>query len=130
MIDHLGISIRDFEKSARFYESVAPALGLEVVARGNNWIMIGKRDDIVGATPGGSGQFWFGMDGKKPTTPIHIAFRVDRREQVDAFYALALSNGGQDNGAPGLRAQYHATYYAAFVTDPDGHNIEAVCHHP
>jgi predicted lactoylglutathione lyase len=62
--------------------------------------------------------------------PIHIAFRAESREEVDAFYKAALAAGGNDNGAPGPRPQYHANYYGAFVLDPDGHNIEAVCHTP
>ena len=62
--------------------------------------------------------------------PIHVAFRAETRAQVDAFYKAAMAAGGRDNGAPGLRPHYHANYYAAFVLDPDGHNIEAVCHAP
>jgi catechol 2,3-dioxygenase-like lactoylglutathione lyase family enzyme len=71
--------------------------------------------------------FWIGQ-GAPNKPPIHIAFQVSRRALVDAFYHAALAAGGRDNGAPGLRPQYHPDYYGAFVLDPDGHNIEAVCH--
>ena len=73
--------------------------------------------------------FWIGQ-GKPNDPPIHIAFRADSRAIVDAFYAAALAAGGRDNGPPGLRPRYHENYYGAFVRDPDGHNIEAVCHDP
>ena len=73
--------------------------------------------------------FWIG-GGKPNVPPIHVAFRAASRAQVDAFYRAALAAGGRDNGAPGLRPHYHPNYYGAFVLDPDGHNIEAVCHEP
>ena len=80
----------------------------------------------------GAGQkpfFWIG-DGESPSGPLHVAFTAGSRAAVDAFYAAALRAGGKDNGPPGLRPHYHANYYGAFVLDPDGHNIEAVCHAP
>ncbi len=77
----------------------------------------------------GKPQFWFGAFGPPPG-PIHIAFAAANREQVRQFHAAALAAGGKDNGAPGLRPQYHPHYYGAFVIGPDGHNIEAVCHDP
>jgi catechol 2,3-dioxygenase-like lactoylglutathione lyase family enzyme len=72
--------------------------------------------------------FWIGQG--KPTDSVHVAFRADSRAMVDAFYEAAMAAGGNDNGPPGLRPHYHANYYGAFVLDPDGHNIEAVCHVP
>ena len=77
----------------------------------------------------GKPYFWFGDDGA-PGQHTHVAFAVDSRAKVDAFHAAALAAGGRDNGAPGLRPHYHPDYYGAFVLDPDGHNIEAVCHLP
>jgi catechol 2,3-dioxygenase-like lactoylglutathione lyase family enzyme len=71
--------------------------------------------------------FWV-AEGTPNAPPIHIAFRADSHAQVDAFYKAAIAAGGRDNGAPGPRPHYHANYYGAFVLDPDGHNIEAVCH--
>jgi catechol 2,3-dioxygenase-like lactoylglutathione lyase family enzyme len=118
MFDHIGYGIGDFARSRAFYVAALTPLGQVVVDEGATWAMIG--------TPGGA-LLWFGTDGK-PTTPIHVAWTAQTRAQVDAFYAAALAAGGRDNGAPGLRPQYSATYYAAFVLDPDGHNIEAVCH--
>ena len=73
--------------------------------------------------------FWFG-DNEKTGEGFHVAFAVESRKQVDAFYKAALAAGGTDNGAPGLRPNYHENYYAAFVHDPDGHNVEVVCHRP
>ena len=73
--------------------------------------------------------FWFG-DKEKVGKGFHIAFAVDKRKLVDAFYKAALAAGGKDNGAPGLRPHYHSNYYGAFVHDPDGHNVEVVCHLP
>ena len=75
----------------------------------------------------GSSDVWVSA-GDRPTPPLHLAFRAPSRAAVDAFHAAAVATGGRDNGAPGLRTRYHANYYAAYVLDPDGHNIEAVCH--
>lgn len=75
----------------------------------------------------GKAELWFGKGGT-PQLPMHIAFTADNRKQVDQFYEAALAAGGKDNGAPGIREIYHPNYYGAFIIDPDGHNIEAVCH--
>ena len=85
------------------------------------------RSNVAGFGVPPKPDFWI-AEGKPNVPPIHVAFRVDRRELVDAFYKAAIGAGGRDNGAPGLRPHYHASYYGAFVLDPDGHNIEAVCH--
>lgn len=120
ILDHIGFNVSDFLASREFYLKALEPLGIGVVTEGDGWAMIGKD---------GKGQFWFGSFGSSPGS-IHIAFAAQTREQVRQFYAAALAAGGQDNGAPGLREQYHPNYYAAFVIGPDGHNVEAVCHTP
>ena len=122
MIDHIGIGVRDFAASYAFYRPVLATLGLTAVERGETWALIGRDAESSKAV------IWFGEDDGKVTSPLHFAFAAPSREAVDAFYKAALEKGGRDNGAPGLRPQYHARYYAAFVIDPDGHNVEAVCH--
>jgi catechol 2,3-dioxygenase-like lactoylglutathione lyase family enzyme len=121
--DHVGLSFRDYAVSVAFYEAALAPLGIRTLMR--------FEDDggkIVGM---GSEQpfFWVG-DGGKQGGRVHIAFAAGSRAEVDAFYAAAITAGGTDNGPPGVRAHYHQTYYAAFVFDPDGHNIEAVYHGP
>ncbi len=125
MIDHTGIHVSDLARSRRFYTRALAPLG--VVERS-------VRDDAVGygaAEPAPlddpAGTFWIAAATPHAPRP-HIAFRAASRAQVDAFHREALQAGGADNGAPGLRPQYHARYYAAFVLDPDGYNIEAVFH--
>ena len=117
-LDHIGLAVADFAKSKSFYSQALAPLGMEIVLEGEGWAMIGRGDQ---------GDLWFGVYGEVPA-PIHIAFVAETREQVDAFYRAALAAGGTDNGAPGVRAQYHPNYYGAFVLDLDGHNVEAVCH--
>lgn len=119
MIDHMILGVEDVDASRAFYEQALAPLGIEVVM----------------AMPGGAG---FGRDGKpvfwiadrEPSGPVHVAFASPDRPTVDAFHAAALAAGGRDHGVPGLRPHYHASYYAAFVLDPDGNNVEAVCHAP
>jgi catechol 2,3-dioxygenase-like lactoylglutathione lyase family enzyme len=120
MIDHIGVGISEFAKSKAFYRAALAPLGYEVVMEWGQAAGFG-----VPPKP----EFWIGEGAPNPP-PIHVAFRAETRQQVDAFYAAALAAGGRDNGAPGLRPHYHANYYGAFVLDPDGHNIEAVCHAP
>lgn len=120
IFDHIGFNVSDFARSKAFYLQALAPLGIGVVSEGEGWVLIGR---------GGKPQFWFGAFGPSPGT-IHIAFAADDREQVRRFHAAALAAGGTDNGPPGLREHYHANYYGAFVFDPDGHNIEAVCHTP
>ena len=134
MIDHLGIGVADLARSTEFYLSALEPLGYGIVmevsaAESGHGAALGfgvpggKPDDFQSGKP----SFWIGEGGRlKP--PIHVAFVARTREAVDAFHRAALAAGGKDNGAPGLRPHYHANYYAAFVLDPDGNNIEAVCH--
>ncbi len=119
-LDHIGFNVTDFQKTKAFLLAALEPLGIGVVKEAEGWAMLGKP---------GRPQFWFGSFGKSPG-PIHIAFAAQSRAQVRAFYDAALKAGGKDNGAPGIRAQYHPDYYGAFVIGPDGHNIEAVCHTP
>jgi catechol 2,3-dioxygenase-like lactoylglutathione lyase family enzyme len=120
MIDHTGVGVTDIAKSKAFYRAALAPLGYEVVMEWEQGAGFG-----VPSKP----DFWIG-EGTPNPPPIHVAFRAESRQQVDAFFAAALAAGGRDNGAPGLRPHYHAHYYGAFVLDPDGHNIEAVCHLP
>jgi catechol 2,3-dioxygenase-like lactoylglutathione lyase family enzyme len=115
MFDHVGFNVADFARSLAFYEAALAPLGLRILAKGEAWAMLGGPD----------GRLWIGAMGPA-ATPIHMAFRATDRAAVGAFHAAALAAGGQDNGGPGLRTQYSPDYYAAFVLDPDGHNIEAV----
>ena len=121
MIDHVGFGVSDYDRSKAFYSAALAPLGIELLM------------EPVAAAAG------FGKDGKPffwvearsaPVTGVHVAFAVDTRELVDAFHAAALEAGGTDNGAPGVRAIYHPNYYGAYVLDPDGNNVEAVCHRP
>jgi catechol 2,3-dioxygenase-like lactoylglutathione lyase family enzyme len=120
VLDHIGFNVTDFPRTRAFLLQALQPLGMVITGEGEGWAMIGRR---------GEGNFWFGSFGGSPG-PIHIAFAAADREQVRQFHAAALAAGGTDNGAPGLRPQYHPNYYGAFVIGPDGHNIEAVCHAP
>ncbi|WP_395016968.1 VOC family protein [Dongia sp.] len=117
--DHIGFTVADFPKSKAFYLAVLAPLGMSVVEEGEGWALLGTD---------GKPEFWLGA-GDAPGT-IHFAFVAKTREAVRAFHAAALAAGGRDNGGPGIRGHYHPNYYGAFVFDPDGHNIEAVCHQP
>jgi catechol 2,3-dioxygenase-like lactoylglutathione lyase family enzyme len=120
MIDHVSLSVRDVKKSKRFYAEALVPLGYRVVAEfpGGAGLGSGPKADL-----------W--LSRRDPVTAhVHVAFLCGTRSLVDAFYAAAIRAGGRDNGAPGPRAEYHPHYYGAFVLDPDGHNIEAVCHEP
>jgi catechol 2,3-dioxygenase-like lactoylglutathione lyase family enzyme len=121
MTDHTGVNVSDFEASRRFYTAAQAPLGYELLLEFNA--------SVAGFGEQGKPDFWIAQGA--PNTPhIHIAFRADTRREVDAFYDAALGAGARDNGAPGLRPQYHPDYYGAFVLDPDGHNIEAMYHTP
>lgn len=126
MIDHTGFSVTDFENSKRFYSQVLASLGhvvrLEFAGEAAGFGPAGADN---GSDPGGA--FW--ITAGTPSTPrTHLAFSAKNKQQVEAFHAAALAAGGKDNGAPGYRPHYHPGYYAAFVLDPDGYNIEAVYH--
>lgn len=117
VLDHIGLHVANLEKSQRFYEQVLEPLGYSVV--------MGFRD-IIGFGANGHPGFWISCG---PTSEsLHVAFVAATPAAVDAFYEAAIAAGGTCNGPAGLREQYHAGYYAAFVLDPDGNNIEAVCH--
>jgi catechol 2,3-dioxygenase-like lactoylglutathione lyase family enzyme len=118
IIDHLGLSVADFESSKEFFSKALAPLGITQIVEYQGWVGFGKA---------GKPELWFGV-GETAQSPMHIAFTAESREQVDAFYQAAIQAGGKDNGAPGIREVYHPDYYGAFVIDPNGHNIEAVCH--
>jgi catechol 2,3-dioxygenase-like lactoylglutathione lyase family enzyme len=121
MFDHVVFGVTNYAASKAFYLKALAPLGVKVVAEG---------EPSYGAElcrPDSKSSLCIRQTNEKPAH-LHIAFMAEKREQVDAFYRAALAAGGKDNGAPGLRPKYHANYYAAFVIDPDGHNIEMVCH--
>ena len=126
MIDHFGITVSDIEISKAFYRRILATLGYVLVMNDPSYASFGVADGHRKSTDPG-GDFWL-SEGAPMTPRIHFAFNAASRRKVDEFYAAGLAAGGTDNGAPGLRATYHATYYAAFLLDPDGYNIEAVCH--
>ncbi len=125
MIDHTSVNCSDFARSKAFYERALAPIGygllMDIPAEQNDGV------PAAGFGEGGKPDFWIGQ-GNPGSPPAHVAFTVRTHAQVKGFYAAALAAGGRDNGAPGLREHYHPNYYAAFVRDPDGHNIEAVCH--
>jgi catechol 2,3-dioxygenase-like lactoylglutathione lyase family enzyme len=126
IIDHVGLGMSDFARAKTFYAAVVAPLGIALVME----VSPEQNGGVAAAGFGRTGKpdFWIGSDGKT-TPPMHVAFRAESRMQVRAFYDAALAAGATDNGPPGLRPHYHPNYYAAFVRDLDGHNIEAVCHH-
>lgn len=127
MIDHTGVSVSDFGKSKRFYEQALAPIGYTLLMELS--AAVTGHADVAGFGEAPKPDFWI-SSGTPNMPPVHVAFRVASRTQVDAFYRAALAAGGTDNGPPGLRPHYHPDYYGAFVRDPDGHNIEAVCHAP
>ncbi|NOZ93593.1 MAG: VOC family protein [Acidobacteria bacterium] len=118
MLDHIVITVADYETSKAFYLKALEPLGYELVME-------------LGAAGGfgiaGKPELWI-REGEPVKPPVHVAFNSPDRPTVDAFHSAAIDAGGKDNGAPGLRPGYHPSYYGAFVFDPDGNNIEAVCH--
>ncbi len=127
MLDHVGISVHDVARSRAFYLAALAPLGYGILMEvsppgGHQYIGFG----VVGS---GKPDFWIG-DAPVATGHLHLAFAATDRAAVDAFYAAAIAAGARDNGAPGLRPHYHPDYYGAFVFDPDGLNVEAVCHLP
>lgn len=124
MLDHIGIPVSDYARSKAFYERALAPLGIGLAMEvtpeqtGNDW--------SGGFGSQGKPYFWIGPDPN--TARTHVAFVAPDRAAVDAFHKAALAAGARDNGAPGLRPHYHEHYYGAFVLDPDGHNVEAVCH--
>jgi catechol 2,3-dioxygenase-like lactoylglutathione lyase family enzyme len=127
MIDHIGFTVADPARSRAFYVHTLAPLGFVPVMDVSREQSGGYEG--TGFGPPGRPCFWIGS-GEKHGGRTHVAFTADSRDVVDAFHKAALAAGGSDNGAPGLRPHYHPDYYGAFVLDPDGHNIEAVCHAP
>jgi catechol 2,3-dioxygenase-like lactoylglutathione lyase family enzyme len=120
VFDHVGVNVRDYAASRAFYERALEPLGYGIVMAFDEWKAAGFGKD-------GKPSFW--VAEREPfTTGAHVAFAVDDRATVDAFHEAALDAGGIDNGEPGIREQYHANYYGAFIHDLDGNNVEAVCH--
>ncbi|MEQ8306973.1 MAG: VOC family protein [Hoeflea sp.] len=127
MLDHVSLSVADMERAKRFYSAVLATLGMEMVGE----VTAAQSGSVAyaGFGIGRKGQLWIAEDG--PQTPsAHICFRAPSRQAVRDFHAAGLANGGTDNGAPGIREIYHPEYFAAFVRDPEGHNIEAVTFEP
>ena len=128
MLDHVGFAVSDAERSRRFYEQALAPLGITLI------MTVPPEKTEAGGTAHGFGSngkpyFWVG-DNEAVGEGTHVAFEAESRPEVNAFYEAALAAGGRDNGSPGIRPHYHPNYYAAFVYDPDGINVEAVCHHP
>ncbi len=119
MLDHISIRVADYDRSKKFYSEALAPLGYSLMMESASGA--GFRKEFIP-------DFWIKQGVPSPS--IHIAFSSDSRANVDAFYRAALAAGARDNGPPGLRSNYHPNYYGAFVLDPDGYNIEAVCHQP
>ena len=119
MIDHVNIGVVDLAASRAFYERALAALGIVVLMQAP-----------YGVGFGNDGKPFFWISDRPSSAPLHVAFASPDRAHVDAFYRAALAAGGRDNGPPGLRPQYHPSYYGAFVLDPEGNNVEAVSHRP
>ena len=118
MIDHMTLPVSNFKKSKEFMLQALAPLGYQLYYE--------FEDKGAGFSTGDNPDFWI-LEGETPKPAIHVAFVSPDRATVDAFYEAAIAAGGKDNGKPGLRPEYHENYYGAFVLDPDGHNIEAVC---
>ena len=123
MFDHVKFGVSDYARSKAFFLKALEPLGVVVLGEGS------PTYGIELAPPGADASLCLFQTEEKPAH-LHIAFKAENRQQVEAFYRAALEAGGKDNGAPGLRPQYQGKYYAAFVIGPDGHNIEVVCHEP
>lgn len=127
MLDHVGFAVTDLEKARNFYQKALSPLGIMLI-----YDISAEQTDGEAYLGFGEDQkpyFWVGT-GDRFGGRLHVAFLADNRAVVDKFYREAIAAGGKDNGAPGLRPHYHKNYYGAFVLDPDGNNIEAVCHRP
>jgi catechol 2,3-dioxygenase-like lactoylglutathione lyase family enzyme len=122
MLDHVGFAVSDYGRSKAFYERALAPLGVT--------LLLEPSGAAAGFGRDGKPFFWLETHGGAVQGRLHVAFAAEDRETVDAFHAAALEAGGTDNGAPGVREIYDPHYYGGYVLDPDGHNIEAVCHGP
>ena len=122
MFDHVVIGVSNYAASKAFFEQALAPLGVEVVAENQLGVELCR--------PDGVSSFCIRLEPVTNHPLLHLAFTAESRQQVHAFHRAALAAGGKDNGGPGVRELYHPNYYGAFVLDPDGHNIEAVCHLP
>ena len=118
MIDHIGITVSDLDRAIAFYKTALAPIG---------YSLLHQYPGVAGFGRDGKPDFWFAQRPGEQVQ-VHVAFRVPTRKLVEAFYEAAIAAGGKDNGKPGVRELYHPHYYGAFVLDPDGHNVEAVCH--
>jgi catechol 2,3-dioxygenase-like lactoylglutathione lyase family enzyme len=124
MLDHVGIEVSDYPRSKAFYEAALEPLGISLLMEFAESAAGFGSETEIGPKP----YFWIHARGRPVVTGTHLAFGARSDDLVDAFHAAALAAGGTDNGAPGPRPIYHPGYYGAFVLDPDGNNVEAVCH--
>ena len=122
MLDHVGVNVSDYGRSRDFYAKALEPLGIS--------LLMEPVPGFGGFGRDGKPFFWLNEQREPTTTNIHVAFEAADRTTVDAFHAAALKAGATDNGAPGVREIYHPNYYGAFALDPDGNNVEAVCHYP
>jgi catechol 2,3-dioxygenase-like lactoylglutathione lyase family enzyme len=123
MLDHVGLTVSDYERGKLFYGAALAPLGYELLME------VTEVGPWAGFGAGGKPDFWIGK-GAATVPRVHIALRAKDRATVRAFHDAAIAAGARDNGAPGLRPEYHPHYYGAFVIDLEGHNLEAVCHDP
>ncbi len=124
MLDHIGLEVSDFARSRAFYEQALAPLGIRLLMEPVEGSAGFGSETEIGPKP----YFWIHARGRPVVIGVHVAFAAADPDTVDAFHAAALGAGGSDNGAPGRRPHYHPGYYGAFVLDPDGNNVEAVCH--
>ena len=119
MFHHIGLRVKNLAKAKKIYAAMLAPLGYDAEVSGEGYAGYGPKDNPA---------LWLHASDAKAATGAHVCFSAPSRSAVDAFHAAGLKAGGKDNGKPGLRKDYSPTYYGAFLTDPDGNNVEAVCH--
>ena len=129
MIDHVTLTVGDYERSKAFFKTALAPLGIKLIVEYGVYAGFGVESNALLWIGAQTPAFWTEVH-KTGVSPVHIAFNAKSRATVDAFYAAGIAAGARDNGPPGPRALYHPHYYGAYVLDPDGNNIEAVCHSP